>query len=47
MALRHPRFTILRRGMYGTFHSVSEQQLQRYVDEFAVEQSLRPWRRRL
>jgi transposase-like protein len=28
-------FAILKRGVYGTFHSVSEQHLQRYVDEFA------------
>lgn len=27
-------FAILKRGVYGTFHSVSEQHLQRYVDEF-------------
>ena len=28
-------FAILKRGVMGTFHSVSEQHLQRYVDEFA------------
>lgn len=28
-------FAILKRGVFGTFHSVSEQHLQRYVDEFA------------
>lgn len=28
-------FAILKRGEYGTFHSVSEQHLQRYVNEFA------------
>jgi transposase-like protein len=28
-------FALLKRGVYGTFHSVSEQHLQRYVDEFA------------
>ena len=28
-------FSILKRGVYGTFHSVSEQHLQRYVNEFA------------
>lgn len=28
-------FAILKRGVNGTFHSVSEQHLQRYVDEFA------------
>lgn len=27
-------FAILKRGLYGTFHSVSEQHLQRYADEF-------------
>lgn len=28
-------FALLKRGIYGTFHSVSEQHLHRYVDEFA------------
>ena len=28
-------FAILKRGVFGTFHSVSEQHLQRYVTEFA------------
>ena len=28
-------FAILKRGVFGSFHSVSEQHLQRYVDEFA------------
>jgi hypothetical protein len=28
-------FAILKRGVMGAFHSVSEQHLQRYVDEFA------------
>ena len=28
-------FAILKRGVFGTFYSVSEQHLQRYVDEFA------------
>jgi hypothetical protein len=28
-------FAILKRGVMGSFHSVSEQHLQRYVDEFA------------
>ena len=28
-------FAILKRGVYGTFHSISEQHLQRYCDEFA------------
>ena len=27
-------FAILKRGLYGTFHNVSEQHLQRYADEF-------------
>lgn len=27
-------FAILKRGLYGTFHSVSEKHLQRYADEF-------------
>lgn len=27
-------FALLKRGVFGTFHSVSEQHLQRYVDEF-------------
>jgi len=28
-------FSLLKRGVFGSFHSVSEQHLQRYVDEFA------------
>jgi hypothetical protein len=28
-------FAILKRGVMGSFHSISEQHLQRYVDEFA------------
>ena len=28
-------FAILKRGVMGTFHSISEQHLQRYLDEFA------------
>ena len=28
-------FAILKRGIMGSFHSVSEQHLQRYVNEFA------------
>jgi len=28
-------FALLKRGVYGTFHSISEQHLQRYCDEFA------------
>lgn len=27
-------FAILKRGLYGTFHNVSEQHLQRYANEF-------------
>jgi hypothetical protein len=27
-------FAILKRGLYGTFHSVSERHLQRYATEF-------------
>lgn len=27
-------FSLLKRGVFGTFHSISEQHLQRYVDEF-------------
>ena len=34
-------FALLKRGMYGTFHSVSEQHLHRYVDEFAFRWSHR------
>jgi transposase-like protein len=34
-------FAILNRGIYGTFHSVSEQHLQRYVDEFAFRRNNR------
>jgi hypothetical protein len=28
-------FALLKRGVFGSFHSVSEQHLQRYADEFA------------
>lgn len=28
-------FALLKRGVYGTFHHVSDQHLQRYCDEFA------------
>ena len=28
-------FAILKRGVMGTFHSISEQHLQRYLDEFS------------
>jgi hypothetical protein len=34
-------FAILKRGINGSFHSVSEQHLQRYVDEFAFRWNAR------
>jgi transposase-like protein len=34
-------FAILKRGVYGTFHSISEQHLQRYCDEFAFRWNTR------
>jgi transposase-like protein len=34
-------FAILKRGVYGTFHSVSEKHLQRYVDKFAFRWNTR------
>jgi hypothetical protein len=34
-------FAILKRGVTGSFHSVSEQHLQRYVDEFAFRWNTR------
>lgn len=34
-------FSLLKRGVYGSFHSVSEQHLQRYVDEFAFRWNTR------
>jgi hypothetical protein len=34
-------FSLLKRGVYGTFHSVSEQHLQRYCDEFAFRWNTR------
>ena len=34
-------FTIMKRGVMGSFHSVSEQHLQRYVDEFAFRWNAR------
>jgi hypothetical protein len=34
-------FAILKRGVIGSFHSVSEQHLQRYVDEFAFRWNTR------
>ena len=34
-------FAILKRGVFGSFHSISEQHLQRYVDEFAFRWNTR------
>lgn len=34
-------FALLKRGIMGSFHSVSEQHLQRYADEFAFRWNLR------
>lgn len=34
-------FALLKRGVYGSFHAVSEQHLQRYVDEFCFRFSRR------
>lgn len=34
-------FSLLKRGVFGSFHSVSEQHLQRYVDEFAFRWNYR------
>src|SRR5690606_18470335 len=34
-------FAILKRGVMGSFHSISEQHLQRYVDEFAFRWNTR------
>jgi transposase-like protein len=34
-------FAILKRGVFGSFHSISEQHLQRYVDEFAFRWNAR------
>lgn len=34
-------FSILKRGLYGTFHSVSKRHLHRYVDEFAFRYNTR------
>ncbi len=34
-------FSLLKRGVFGTFHSVSEQHLQRYCDEFAFRWNTR------
>jgi len=34
-------FAIVKRGLIGTFHSVSKKHLHRYVDEFAYKYSTR------
>ncbi len=34
-------FALLKRGVYGVFHSVSEAHLQRYCDEFAFRWNTR------
>lgn len=34
-------FSLLKRGMYGTFHSVSKKHLHRYLDEFAFRYNAR------
>ena len=34
-------FAILKRGVYGTFHSVSEAHLQKYCNEFAFRWNTR------
>ena len=34
-------FAILKRGVMGSFHSISEQHLQRYIDEFAFRWNTR------
>lgn len=34
-------FAILKRGVMGSFHSISEQHLQRYLDEFAFRWNTR------
>jgi transposase-like protein len=40
-------FSILKRGIYGTFHSVSEQHLQRYVTEFDFRYNHRQVKRKV
>lgn len=40
-------FAILKRGLYGTFHSVSEQHLQRYVTEFDFRWNFRERREKV
>ena len=34
-------WALLKRGMFGSFHSVSRKHLQRYVDEFCYRYNLR------
>ena len=34
-------WTLLKRGLFGQFHSVSPRHLQRYVDEFCFRYNLR------
>jgi hypothetical protein len=34
-------FAVLKRGVMGSFHSISEQHLQRYIDEFAFRWNTR------
>ena len=34
-------FSLLKRGLYGTFHSVSKRHLHRYVDEFTFRYNTR------
>jgi len=34
-------WALLKRGMFGQFHSVSRKHLQRYVDEFCYRYNLR------
>lgn len=36
-------FAILKRGVYGTFHSISEAHMQRYLHEFDFRYSTRKW----
>jgi len=36
-------FSIFKRGIYGTFHHISEQHLDRYLAEFPLQQPQRPW----
>ena len=35
-------WSLLKRGYYGTFHRISPQHLQRYIDEFAGRHNVRP-----